>query len=177
MALIKCSECGHEVSDKAQHCPNCGCPIEQKLTCGECGAELSADDVICPNCGNPIRTKKKNRMTKATMMLVLLAIVMVGGAFAFWKYSSSPTCETSTSKINIFTKDGELSEEQMQEEQEKLERQAERIREEQARQQYMEREQQKSQQRENARASQNNSNDDNSIYSTDEGRQSYMEVL
>ena len=27
MALIKCNECGHEVSDKASACPNCGCPI------------------------------------------------------------------------------------------------------------------------------------------------------
>ena len=27
MALIKCSECGHEVSDKAERCPNCGCPL------------------------------------------------------------------------------------------------------------------------------------------------------
>ncbi len=27
MALIKCTECGHEVSDKASECPNCGCPI------------------------------------------------------------------------------------------------------------------------------------------------------
>lgn len=28
MALIKCPECGKEVSDKATSCPNCGCPIE-----------------------------------------------------------------------------------------------------------------------------------------------------
>ena len=27
MALIKCSECGKEVSDKAKACPNCGNPI------------------------------------------------------------------------------------------------------------------------------------------------------
>lgn len=27
MALIKCKECGHEVSDKASSCPNCGNPI------------------------------------------------------------------------------------------------------------------------------------------------------
>lgn len=27
MALIKCEECGKEVSDKASSCPNCGCPI------------------------------------------------------------------------------------------------------------------------------------------------------
>lgn len=27
MALIKCPECGREVSDRAQACPQCGCPI------------------------------------------------------------------------------------------------------------------------------------------------------
>jgi len=30
MALIKCPECGKEVSDKAGKCPNCGCPITTK---------------------------------------------------------------------------------------------------------------------------------------------------
>lgn len=28
MALIKCPECGKEISDKANSCPNCGYPIE-----------------------------------------------------------------------------------------------------------------------------------------------------
>lgn len=27
MALIKCPECGKEISDKAGACPHCGCPI------------------------------------------------------------------------------------------------------------------------------------------------------
>lgn len=27
MAMIKCPECGKEISDKAEKCPNCGCPI------------------------------------------------------------------------------------------------------------------------------------------------------
>ena len=27
MALINCSECNHEVSDKAEACPKCGAPI------------------------------------------------------------------------------------------------------------------------------------------------------
>lgn len=27
MALINCSECGKKISDKANACPNCGCPI------------------------------------------------------------------------------------------------------------------------------------------------------
>ena len=30
MALIKCPECGKEISDKATACPNCGYPIDGK---------------------------------------------------------------------------------------------------------------------------------------------------
>ena len=30
MALIKCSECGKEFSDKASACPNCSCPVEKQ---------------------------------------------------------------------------------------------------------------------------------------------------
>jgi DNA-directed RNA polymerase subunit RPC12/RpoP len=30
VALINCSECGKEVSDKATSCPNCGAPIATK---------------------------------------------------------------------------------------------------------------------------------------------------
>ena len=29
MALIKCCECGKEISDKAKHCPNCGVTIKK----------------------------------------------------------------------------------------------------------------------------------------------------
>ena len=29
MGLIKCPECGKEISDKAQSCPNCGCPLQE----------------------------------------------------------------------------------------------------------------------------------------------------
>jgi DNA-directed RNA polymerase subunit RPC12/RpoP len=30
MALIKCKECGREISDQAQNCPGCGSPVNQK---------------------------------------------------------------------------------------------------------------------------------------------------
>lgn len=32
MALIKCKECGHQISKKATACPNCGAPNKQKKT-------------------------------------------------------------------------------------------------------------------------------------------------
>ena len=31
--LIKCTECGHDVSDKAEKCPNCGCPVSEIIKC------------------------------------------------------------------------------------------------------------------------------------------------
>jgi hypothetical protein len=31
MALIKCAECGKEISDKAVACPNCGAPVAQQM--------------------------------------------------------------------------------------------------------------------------------------------------
>lgn len=56
MALIKCSECGKEISDKSKQCIHCGCPIEEsnKKFCEECGKEISNDDKVCKNCGCPI---------------------------------------------------------------------------------------------------------------------------
>lgn len=59
MALIKCPECGNEVSDKAETCIHCGCPLksEQTVTCTECGQEVSSKAETCPYCGGPI-TKK-----------------------------------------------------------------------------------------------------------------------
>jgi ribosomal protein L37E len=32
MALIKCKECGNEISTKAKECPKCGSPIKKKMT-------------------------------------------------------------------------------------------------------------------------------------------------
>lgn len=34
MALIKCKECGQEISDKAEFCPRCGFPVNEKVQKG-----------------------------------------------------------------------------------------------------------------------------------------------
>lgn len=41
MALIKCSECGKEISDKANSCPNCGCPVSILLNEEDTKSEIS----------------------------------------------------------------------------------------------------------------------------------------
>ena len=57
MALIKCSECGNEISSSAQTCPHCGIKIKNEK-CPECGAKLKGDESSCPECGYPLGNKK-----------------------------------------------------------------------------------------------------------------------
>jgi len=53
MALINCSECGKEVSDKATSCPNCGNPINQQQPVAE-------EYLCCPKCGSrELHSEKK----------------------------------------------------------------------------------------------------------------------
>lgn len=62
MSLIKCPECGNEISSLARSCPNCGCPIDVDETngsqsgtcCPECGQYVDATVKTCPNCGYPM---------------------------------------------------------------------------------------------------------------------------
>lgn len=54
MALIKCTKCGADISDKAAACPNCGAPVIKLMKCSECGTELPIGATECPNCGCPV---------------------------------------------------------------------------------------------------------------------------
>ena len=68
MALIKCPECGREVSDKAASCPQCGYPIS-KLASGTAAStqvsprqapvsSLQSGRPVCPLCGNDYNITK-----------------------------------------------------------------------------------------------------------------------
>lgn len=53
--IIKCPECGHQVSDHAKTCPSCGIEIAGKLTrCPDCGEIIFKEQAACPNCHCPI---------------------------------------------------------------------------------------------------------------------------
>jgi len=49
--IIKCPECGHQVSDKAKTCPSCGVSIAGNVVrCPECGEVVFSGQPLCPNC-------------------------------------------------------------------------------------------------------------------------------
>lgn len=56
MALIKCEECGKEISSSAKECPHCGYKSDSKV-CPDCGKKVSEGMDSCPSCGCPLRKK------------------------------------------------------------------------------------------------------------------------
>ena len=51
MALVTCSECQSQVSDKAVSCPHCGNVFSR---CPECATEVRPGATTCGNCGYPL---------------------------------------------------------------------------------------------------------------------------
>ena len=82
MALIKCKECGKEISDQAETCVYCGCKIRPTL-CPECHQPVSDNDMVCHNCGYSLRANnvnmpvnsKKNTYALVGMILGLCSII------------------------------------------------------------------------------------------------------
>ena len=82
MAMIKCTECEKDISDKAKKCPYCGktffeeVPVVKEITCSECRTVLSESDEVCQNCGCPV--EKKTNSPKEKLQEVQISSVKVG---------------------------------------------------------------------------------------------------
>jgi hypothetical protein len=74
MALIKCSECGKEFSDKSPACPNCGCPVsEMKI-----GSDVPID--------SSVKSKKKSKKWLIIIQIIILLICCCVGGFLFYQH-------------------------------------------------------------------------------------------
>lgn len=54
MALVRCPECGKEISDSAKSCPGCGYVFTETKFCRFCGEKIAADSVVCTKCGRQV---------------------------------------------------------------------------------------------------------------------------
>lgn len=86
MALIECKECGKQMSDKAECCPNCGCPIEEMLNF----------DTDNRNDNNPQPSKKG----KGWIITVFVIIVSCAIGSVWWHLNSRPQ-DPTTSDVEI----------------------------------------------------------------------------
>lgn len=111
MAIIKCPECGHEVSDQAPICPSCGVKIAGNVTrCPQCGEVYFKNMSACPKCHHstdekapvdgvsmppkiPIPTnaataKNNNQKKKGKgiwIVAFVIALIVCGGVYYFYQ--------------------------------------------------------------------------------------------
>ena len=107
MSLIKCPECGKEISDVAVKCPNCGYPIKaeqkkkekenkkQKLVeCPECHNMVEPHCKTCPCCGyilkkesevvaDKIKTTLGNEKNRKIIILGIVVLIIIVGAVGY----------------------------------------------------------------------------------------------
>lgn len=97
MAIIKCPECGHPVSDKAPTCPTCGVEIVGKtITCANCGTTYFKDQARCPNCHCP------NPLNAATSPLPSIQTATLSQESNSTQSTSEHESSTSEKKNNRF---------------------------------------------------------------------------
>lgn len=72
MSLIKCPECGREISDLAASCPHCGCPVNQQAT------------PSTPQ--QPAKDAPAKKRATATIAIISIVIVILAGAAAFFLF-------------------------------------------------------------------------------------------
>ena len=81
MALIKCPECGKEISDTAESCIHCGYPLtddnskQDEPFCTSCGNPLKPGSKFCGKCGTPrdwdIRSAQESQHSQSPGVSVL----------------------------------------------------------------------------------------------------------
>lgn len=81
MALIKCPECEKEISDKAESCPNCGCPM-QSSTAQSVISSVAQEN----NNENSVKQYEQKKVISIKYIIIILFIILVV-FFLFFKLS------------------------------------------------------------------------------------------
>lgn len=90
MALIKCPECGIEVSDKAQSCPKCGYPIIKQISIIE--SQLISKRK-CPYCGSTSVGKVRGLQGGEVFIAIMLFFLFIIPGIIYYIYMESvPYC-------------------------------------------------------------------------------------
>lgn len=102
MAMIKCPECGKEMSDRAGACPNCGCPMDEiRRSLGEIEAERAAklkekeEEKKAKEVAAEIRKRKQEEARKAvtpemkrkrSLIASLIAVLVIIAGVCGWYF-------------------------------------------------------------------------------------------
>lgn len=85
MALVKCPDCGSEVSTMARTCPQCGCPVAQEQRHKD-STVLVEQAAASPSAGNRVPTPE--RSTGLTVVSAIIAALSALGAIGVYAMES-----------------------------------------------------------------------------------------
>lgn len=85
MALIKCTECGKEFSDKASNCPHCGCPIEDVKSAMAEKEQVKEQKKLAKE-NKPKKEMKPEQKKKIAIISSAAVIVMIIAIVLGWYY-------------------------------------------------------------------------------------------
>lgn len=109
MALIKCTECGAEIGDKAKQCPKCGCPMDLiRITCDH-ERQKQENGSSNEKKGELYVSKKKG----CVISLIFLMIIFIIGFIvtSFFEGNSEESLE-QTEEMNIQSDDSVADDEE-----------------------------------------------------------------
>lgn len=72
MAMIKCRECGREISSEAERCPQCGCPTQKAMQKAQ---ERSENDK---------RLRASKELEEREKAIDMISEIFIGIGFVFW---------------------------------------------------------------------------------------------
>lgn len=101
MALIKCPECGKEISDKAQKCIHCGYPLKSE----QLDINITSDEDVKKaskpennsECSEVKEKKRNKKKIIIPIMVVVLLLICISGIFIITKNKNN----VNVSKIDI----------------------------------------------------------------------------
>ena len=79
MALIKCVDCGKEISDTSKVCIHCGSPVEKQSICKECGEKVYVNDKACNNCGCSLKITNRKSTFFGVLYIVIGLLSIIWG--------------------------------------------------------------------------------------------------
>lgn len=131
--MIKCPECGREISENAPFCPNCGIKIARNIKrCPECGTIALMTSELCPHCGYPYKPEDNeaaqngkaafdantvydpnaeagqvshNRKKRTWMIVILCVIAIAAGILAYVMIASQKKQNAEDSAYQLLTND------------------------------------------------------------------------
>ncbi len=77
MALIKCTECGQMISDRASICPRCGCPVNNEQ-------QVPQNSNMVPPPTYYYNDNRRNNNIWPYVVIAVLLVALVGGGFYFY---------------------------------------------------------------------------------------------